>query len=158
LGLAEAEPKAPIDNPFPYRLNGPKGNSMKKLILITLLLPSLGAFAGEKKGFRTKVDFQFQDVTKSFQLKHESILAEDAKDWTPLGPAQSGVALLGKIEKIEVDLISVNYMIVDTSVTPVAVRYLKILTPMGKESRVITASAGEKMSVGMTAQETTYIE
>lgn len=117
----------------------------------------------DKKGFLMKVDFQFKNAKKSFQVKHDSIVAEDNKYWFPLTPAQDGVALLGKMQKQKNGTLMIEGMVVDTSTTPIHIQSVSIITNIGETASITSRAETDgtetnKVTMNIKAEPTTYTE
>ena len=133
---------------------------MRLILLACLTLLSAFSFAAketkDKKAVLLKIDFKFKNEKKSLQLKNDSILAHDNHNWTPLAPSQDGVVLLGKIQKPEKGTLTSEFMVIDSSVTPVAIRQMKVISLLNEPASITTANDKEEITVAVTAEPTTY--
>lgn len=125
-------------------------------LLTALTVPAMAA--NSKKGLLTKVAFRFQKAKKSFQMNQDFILAEGNNSWTPLVPAKEGVVVLGKVNEPSGEIYKVELMIIDTSVTPVSLNQMSILTRTGEPASISSATDEEKHSVSLTLTPTEYTE
>ena len=120
---------------------------MKYLFLAASLMVTSSAYA---KSIQLDYDFKFQNQNKSFQVQDNAILIDDGS-WTPLGSAQAGVALLGRLTAVSQNAFKIDYMIVDTEKTPVQIRQFAILTPLDNEARMSMEEEDKsKVSINMT--------
>jgi hypothetical protein len=135
---------------------------MTKFLIGLVCVASFGlrAFASEPApeltGLLLKVDFQMKGSKKSFQVRNDLILSKDNNDWTPLAQSKSGVALLGKIQKPDNGVFTIQYMIVDTSTTPVTVHQMGVASQLGKTAKVSSQSDDEGITVSAVAKEIAY--
>lgn len=137
-------------------------NKIGTILLIATLCSQISATAKTseaKTGISVDVDFQLKDAKKSVLIKHKSILHKENNGWTPLAPAQNGVALLGRIQKPENGVLTIQYMVVDTSTTPVVVHQMGVVTRLGQPAKIDSVlKNSEGISISSVLQETTYRE
>jgi hypothetical protein len=131
-------------------------------IAIVLLAFSIPTFANNqspnKKSLLVSVDLQLKDTHKALNIKNKLTISKENNTWTPLAPAVEGVALLGKLENIGDGIIMANFMVVDTSTTPVGLKQLDVAAQLGKAAKVASLTEGDGITVNLLAEETTYQE
>ncbi len=117
------------------------------------------SWAREKRGLLLDLNFQLKDAKKSLQMKNQFILAQDSNEWAPVAPAKDGVVLLAKFEKPIQGVFKVQYMVVDTTSTPVGLHSLSVTSMLNEETKISsTTDNGEGVTISMTAKETAYRE
>ncbi len=134
-------------------------------IFLTLLLTilSIQSHASEKSdtkmyGYLVKVKFSYGNGNKDFQTHHELIVNEDNQDWIPLTKGKDGVALIGKLHKVEKGIFTTECMVVDTASMPVSIQRMGLVSELGKTAEIKSEYLQQKVKISLTATPTEYTQ
>jgi hypothetical protein len=144
------------------------GSTWEKImrrVFLTLLLTilSIHSHASEKAvakmhGYLVKVQFSYRDGNKDFNTHHEIIVNEDNQDWIPLTTGKEGVALIGKLHKVEKGIFTTECMVVDTASMPVSIQRMGIVSELGKTAEIKSEYLQQKVKISLLATPTEYTQ
>jgi hypothetical protein len=132
------------------------------LILLLTILP-IQSHAFEKAdtkmhGYLVKVQFSYRDGNKNFKTHHELIVNEDNQDWIPLTKGKEGVALIGKLQKVEKGIFTTECMVIDTATMPVSIQRMGIVSKLGKIAEIKSEYLEQKVKISLLATPTEYTQ
>jgi hypothetical protein len=137
---------------------------MIKAMTLCLLIAVLVALKAQafiktdesRPGYRVKVDFSYVKDGRTTHVNGQVVIPVANSEWVPLTKAENGVALLGRLTKLDDDKVEADYMIIDTASSPVGVNRMGVVSKFGVPSEVDGALPHEKIKISMTATPTYF--